>query len=101
MTQTIQTAEDKMQGSYTRCVACSAPRVTWRCRENCYYHGTVRGDPSSIVGGEPSARGRCLILITVSTCNGLDGLVWVDGERLVILPASRHLTQAAAPYQHV
>jgi hypothetical protein len=50
--------------------------------ENCYYHGFVRNASQSIVA--------------VDTCDGLRGLMIVDGERFQVLPAANHFAVPAA-----
>jgi hypothetical protein len=44
--------------------------------ENCYYHGSVQNTSRSIVA--------------VDTCEGLRGMIKVDGKRFQVLPASNH-----------
>jgi hypothetical protein len=50
--------------------------------ENCYYHGSVKNASKSIVA--------------IDTCEGLRGMIKVDGERFQVLPASNHFNIPAA-----
>jgi disintegrin and metalloproteinase domain-containing protein 8 len=62
----------------------SLPNGTWHIEgelEHCYYHGTIVGDPSSVVA--------------MSTCNGLRGFVAGFGMMLHLEPAHIHGTESA------
>src|SRR5690554_4723451 len=65
-------------------------------REMCYYKGRVRGDPESLVSGSlfilfficiPPCS---LFDNSASTCDGIDAMVWSQGQHYVINPAKDH-----------
>jgi hypothetical protein len=61
----------------------SMPDGSWRTEdelEHCYYHGSVAGDPSSVVA--------------ISTCNGLRGFIAGKGLMLHLEPAHIHAIES-------